>query len=237
MYPRDPHPSVSVVMCTLNEEKNLPHVLPRIPTWVDEIIIVDGHSSDNTVEVARKLRPSVRILYQTGRGKGDALKQGFAASSGDIVVTLDADGTYFPEEIERFVRAIIKGYDFAKGSRFLEAQHVCMPLRRKLGNKILVWTANLLFHTNYTDICSGYYAFRRTSIAGLGLTSDGFEMEQELFVKAAQKLRVVEVGHSYGRRTYGVSKTRELRQGIKDLAWIVLLRVRGLCSEQMQEST
>jgi len=228
MYPKSPYPKVSVIICTLNEEKNLPHVLPRIPAWVDEVILVDGHSTDRTIEVAKKLRPDVKVLYQPNRGKGDALKYGVAASKGDIIVTLDADGTYPPEEMPRFVQVILQGYDFAKGTRFMGTKPTCMSAHRRLGNKILAWTANLLFSTRYSDICSGYNAFLKEAFRRINLASDGFEMEQELFVKIAKiKFKVAEVPHSYTSRIYGASKTQDFRQGIKDLLWIISLR---LCS-------
>ena len=84
-------PVVSVIICTLNEEANLPHVLPKIPDWVDEILLVDAHSEDATVEIAKQLCPRIRVLYQTGKGKGDALKLGINEAKGEIIVTIDAD--------------------------------------------------------------------------------------------------------------------------------------------------
>src|SRR5687767_2799244 len=107
-------PAVSVVIPTLNEAKNLPLVLGEIPAEY-EIVIVDGWSTDGTVEVARELRPDARILRQRRKGKGDALARGFAAATGDIVVMLDADGSADPAEIPRFVEALVAGADFAKG--------------------------------------------------------------------------------------------------------------------------
>ena len=80
-------PKVTALICTLNEENNLPHVLPKIPDWVDEVLLVDGHSADATVAVARKLCPAINILYQPGRGKGDALKYGIGNATGDSAVT------------------------------------------------------------------------------------------------------------------------------------------------------
>src|SRR5437868_14684742 len=106
--------SVSVVIPTLNEAENLPHVLPRIPDWVDEVLLVDGHSTDRTVEVARELRPDIRIMMQEGRGKGAALRTGFTAASGDLIVMLDADGSTDPAEIPAFVGALLAGADLAK---------------------------------------------------------------------------------------------------------------------------
>jgi len=227
MYPKPPYPKVSVVICALNEEKNLPHVLPKIPNWVDEIILVDGRSTDRTVEVARELRPDIRVLYQPNKGKGDALKYGVKHAKGDIIVTLDGDGTYPPEEMHKFVEAIIKGYDFAKGTRFIGVKPLHMQAHRRLGNKILTLVTNLLFSSKYTDVCSGYYSFSRKAFQKVRLVSDGFEMEQELFVKIAKlKLKVAEVPHTYRRRMYGASKTRDFKQGIKDLLWIISLRFR-----------
>jgi len=108
-----------VVIPTLNEARNLEHVLPALPEALHEVILVDGGSSDDTLEVAQRLRPSIRITRQTRSGKGNALACGFAACSGDIIVMLDADGSADPDEITRFVDALVDGADFAKGSRFL----------------------------------------------------------------------------------------------------------------------
>lgn len=110
-------PFISVIIPTRNEAQNLRHVLPHIPPMVNEVILVDGHSTDNTIAVARQLRPSIRIIKQAGRGKGDAIRAGIAVSTGDIIVMLDADGSADPGEIPRFVKALMSGHDFAKGSR------------------------------------------------------------------------------------------------------------------------
>jgi glycosyltransferase involved in cell wall biosynthesis len=228
MYPKLPHPKISVVICTLNEAKNFPHVLPYIPEWVDEVVLVDGHSTDGTVEVAKRLRPDVKVFYQPNRGKGDALKYGVNKARGDIIVTFDGDGTYDPAEMYKFVDAILQGHDFAKGTRFADKVPLHMSAHRRLGNKILALTANLLFGSRYTDICSGYYAFKREAFRKINLTSDGFEMEQELLIKIVKmKLKVAEVSHSYKMRRYGASKTKDLTQGIKDLLWIISFRIRS----------
>ena len=112
-------PTVSIVIPALNEGKNLPHVLPKIPTWVHEVILVDGNSVDDTIAVAKSILPDIRIITQEKRGKGIALRTGFAAAEGDIIVMLDADGSMDPAEIPAFVSALLVGADFAKGSRFL----------------------------------------------------------------------------------------------------------------------
>src|SRR5579863_9465555 len=100
-------PSITVIVPTRNEAKNLPLVLPRIPEWVDEVILVDGNSSDDTIAVARELMPDIVVIRQSRKGKGDALRLGFAAARGDIIVTLDADGSADPAEIGDFVGALL----------------------------------------------------------------------------------------------------------------------------------
>ena len=221
------YPRISVVMCTLNEEFNLPKVLPRIPHWVDEVILVDGHSTDNTVRLAKTLRPDVKVLIQKGRGKGDALKHGFQAATGEIVVTLDADCATDPEEINGFINALMQGYDFAKGTRLKFGRPNHMRYHRWFGNRILVVFANLLFQTNYTDLCSGYNAFWKIKMQEIDLDSLGFEMEQELYVKLKKKkIRVVEVPFTERRRQSGSSKVSDFKQGFKDLFIILNERLR-----------
>ena len=223
----DNYPSITALICTLNEEANLPYVLPKIPNWVDEIILVDGHSTDQTVEVAKGLRPEIKLFYQSGKGKGDALKCGFKHANGDIIVTLDADGTTDPEEMPKFIEPLLNGYDFAKGSRFLN-NRPNMPLHRQFGNWVLVTTANILHGTRYTDICSGYNAFWKRAIEKVSLSSDGFEMEQEMNVKIKRAgLKVIEVPCQDQGRYGGTSKTQDLKQGLIDLITIIRERFRG----------
>src|SRR6266702_3715498 len=111
-------PKITVVIPTLNEARNLPHVFSRLPQGLHEVIVVDGYSTDDTLETARKLRPDARIVMQNRRGKGNALACGFAAATGDIIAMIDADGSADPAEIPKFVRALTDGADFAKGTRF-----------------------------------------------------------------------------------------------------------------------
>jgi len=221
------YPSITVIICTLNEEQNLPYVLPKIPEWVDEILLVDGHSTDRTVEVAGELKPDIKVLYQPGAGKGDALKYGIEQANGDIIVTLDADGTTDPEEMPKFIEPLLNGCDFTKGSRFLNSQP-SMPLHRRFGNWVLVTAANLLYGARYTDICSGYNAFWKRAIEKISLSSDGFQMEQEMNVKIKKAgLRVIEVPCQDRGRLGGTSKTQDLRQGLIDL--IIIIRERFRC--------
>jgi glycosyltransferase involved in cell wall biosynthesis len=208
-------PRVSVVIPAMNEAANLPYVLPRIPPWVHEIVLVDGHSTDSTVEVARRLRPDIRVACQEGRGKGDALRYGFAQSCGDIIVMLDADGSTDPHEIPAFVGTLLAGADYAKGSRFLTGGGTTdMSVVRRLGNWGFVRAVRFLFGGAFTDLCYGYNAFWAHVLPKLELDCDGFEIETLMNVRALRAgLRVAEVPSFEAPRVHGVSQLSTFRDG------------------------
>lgn len=216
-------PTVSVIIPTLNEAENLPHVLPRIPDWVDEVLLVDGHSTDGTMEVARKLRPDIRIVMQEGCGKGAALRCGFAAATGDIIVMLDGDGSTDPAEIPAFVGALLAGADFAKGSRFLQGGGTAdMPFYRKLGNWCFVQIVRRLFGGSYSDLCYGYNAFWKQVVPRLNLDGDGFEIETVMNVRALRAgLKVVEVPSFESERLHGTGYLRTIPDGWRILKTIL----------------
>ena len=213
---------VSVVVPALNEAQNLRHVLPLIPSDVHEVILVDGRSTDGTAEVARSLLPHVRLVAQPGRGKGDALRAGFAAATGDIVVMLDADGSTDPREIPHFIEALMNGADFAKGSRFLRGGGTSdMQSYRRLGNASFVIMVRLLFGGRYTDLCYGYNAFWRRVIPLLALDGDGFEIETMMNVRALKAgLQVAEVASFEHERIHGTSNLRTIPDGMRVLRTI-----------------
>lgn len=218
-----PLPSVTVIICTVNEEQNIGHVLPGIPGNIDEIIMVDGHSRDRTIEVAKELRPDIKVLSQPGIGKGDAIKHGVRHATGDIVITIDADGETDPADIPRFIEPLRNGADLAKGTRFSRGCPPNMRWHRWFGNRVLARTCNLLSGSHYTDICSGYNAFWRDIFHQLDLRRNDFEMEQEMMVKARKKrLKVVEVAHLTRGRLHGTSKVNDIRQGFVD--WLIIIR-------------
>jgi len=222
-----PMQDVSFVIPTRNEERNLPHVLPYIP-FSAEVIIVDGHSTDNTVEVAGKLRPDARIVMQNGRGKGDALKQGFQLAGGDFVVTFDADGSFMPSEVYKFLNPLRDGYDLVKGSRFMAGGGTNdMPRLRRFGNRRLTRVANVIYGSHYTDLVYGFHAFRRQSLEKLNLYSDGFSLDAELYLKAAKVgLKVKEIPSFEESRIYGTGKLNSLRDGSRILKTIIRERFR-----------
>jgi glycosyltransferase involved in cell wall biosynthesis len=206
---------ISVVIPAMNEAENLPHVLPRIPASVHEVILVDGASTDDTRAVAQTLIPSIRLVDQQGRGKGAALRAGFAAVTGDIIVMLDADGSTDPAEIPAYVAPLLAGADFVKGSRFLQGGGTSdMTLLRRLGHAGLLATANSLFGGRYTDLCYGYNAFWTWVTPLLHLDADGFEVETMMNVRALQLgLRVVEVASYEADRIHGESNLRTFPDG------------------------
>jgi glycosyltransferase involved in cell wall biosynthesis len=215
-------PRVSVVIPALNEAANLPQVLPRIPGWVHEVLLVDGQSVDGTVQVARRLFPNIRVATQQGRGKGAALRTGFAAATGDIIVTLDADGSTDPAEIPAFLGALLAGADFAKGSRFLQGGGTAdMPFYRSWGNRLFVMLVRLLFGGQYSDLCYGYNAFWRRVLPRLALDGDGFEIETMMNVRALRaRLNISEVPSFEARRLHGMSNLRTLPDGWRVLQTI-----------------
>jgi glycosyltransferase involved in cell wall biosynthesis len=233
MQPTDPGPvdgaafppagcRVSVVIPALNEAANLPHVLLRIPGWVHEVLLVDGRSTDGTAEVAQRLYPAVRLVRQEGHGKGAALRSGFAAAGGEVIVMLDADGSTDPAEIPVFVREVLAGADLVKGSRFLPGGGTDdMSLVRRLGNEVFVALVRLLFGGHYSDLCYGYNAVRAAVLPRLHLDGDGFEIETMLNVRALRAgLRVAEVPSFEARRIHGRGRLRTVPDGWRVLRTI-----------------
>ncbi len=229
---------VSVVVPALNEERNLPYVLGRIPAGVDEVILVDGGSKDDTVAVARQVLPSIIVIDQTRSGKGNALACGFAACTGDIIVMIDADGSTDPAEIPRFIEALLDGADLAKGSRFRKGGGSHDITRfRKVGNYFLNLSVNVLFGTKFTDLCYGYNAFWRTAVkvmdlpdvdlpplpGGERLWGDGFEIETMINVRVASHgLRIREVASVEAARMHGLSNLNAFGDGYRVLRTILV---------------
>jgi glycosyltransferase involved in cell wall biosynthesis len=218
---------VSVVIPTLNEAENLPHVFTQFPAGLHEVVLVDGHSVDDTIEVARRLRPDIRVVVQARTGKGDALACGFSACSGDAIVMMDADGSTDPAEIPRFVAALADGAEFAKGSRSLPGGGSAdLTWLRKWGNRFLSLVVNTLYGTKYTDLCYGYNAFRASCLQSLLVDCPGFEVETLINIRIARLgLKVAEVPSYEGRRINGMSNLRPFRDGLRILRVIVRERV------------
>ena len=235
-----PWPKVTVVIPALNEARNLPHVFAKLPEGLHEVILVDGNSVDDTVATARRLRPDVRILTQNRSGKGNALACGFAAATGDIIAMVDADGSADPGEIPQFVRALLDGADFAKGTRFAPGGGSCDITRlRSVGNRVLSGMVNMLCRTKYSDLCYGYNVFWRRHVpvfgldvetdipvgSGARLWGDGFEVETLINIRIAQAgLKVKEVASYEHSRIHGVSNLNAASDGWRVLRTIAAER-------------
>ena len=231
-----PCPRVSVVVPTFNEAKNLPHVFSLLPEGLHEVIVVDGRSSDGTIEMAQSLREDVVIVRQTRRGKGNALACGFAAVTGDIIVMLDADGSADPREIPDYVAALVAGADFAKGTRFaLGGGSTDITRIRRVGNWGLNLIVNILFGTRYSDLCYGYNAFWTHCLTVLDLETgasadamhwgDGFEIETVINTRIAKAgLDIREVASFEHDRIHGVSNLNAVTDGLRVLKAIGIER-------------
>lgn len=226
-------------MPALNEARNLPHVFAQLPTDLHELIVVDGHSVDETIKVARALRPDVSIVRQSRRGKGNALACGFEAATGDIIAMVDADGSADPGEIPRFVAALTDGADFAKGTRFVAGGGSGDITRlRKAGNRGLSGLFNAIYRTSYTDLCYGFNLFWRKHVPVLCLDAvsppaddgewqwgDGFEVETLIHIRVAKSgLNVVEVPSFEHPRLHGVSNLNAPADGMRVLRTILVER-------------
>lgn len=229
-------PKISVIIPALNEAENLPHVFARMPPDLHEVILVDGRSADDTIAVARNLRPDVRVVTQTRTGKGNALACGFAAATGDVIAMIDADGSADPAEIPRFVTELVHGAQFAKGTRFSKGgRSDDITALRRLGNRLLTAVFNILYDKHYSDLCYGFNVFWRKHVHALALDphsqpkvgngrlwGDGFEIETLIHLRVAKAgLVVVEVASHEHSRIHGVSNLNAFSDGMRVLRTIV----------------
>jgi glycosyltransferase involved in cell wall biosynthesis len=219
---------VSVVIPARNEARNIGWVLERMPGMVDEIILVDGGSTDDTIAVAQEICPDIIVVPDNGLGKGDAMRVGAAHSRGAFVVMIDADGSMDPMEIERYLEPLATGADFSKGSRFMrDGGTDDMTILRWLGHKALLTLSNILYGARWTDLCYGYCAFRRSALQSLGLDADGFEIETQMVVRSARHgLRIAEVPSYELVRRSGESNLNTFRDGWRVLRTIISERLR-----------
>ncbi|MEY1677483.1 glycosyltransferase family 2 protein [Gordonia sp. ABKF26] len=214
--------TVSLVIPVRNEALNIGWVLEQIPKGIDEIIIVDGNSTDATIITARSCRNDITVVQQTGFGKGSALRTGFAYAVSDIIVMMDADGSMAPQEIPHFLHFLDNGFDFVKGSRFMGGGGSLDITRfRRLGNQGLLAFFNSLYRTDLTDLCYGFCAFHRRYLDLLDLEATGFEIEAEMTVRAVQAgLRIAEVPSVEMPRRTGYSNLHAVSDGRRVLGTV-----------------
>ena len=220
--------SVSVIIPTLNEAGNLPYVLNTVPTWVHEVILVDGRSRDDTERIALVLHPEMRIVRETRPGKGAAMKTGLEAAKGDLLIVLDADGSMDGGEIGRFCAALLAGADYVKGSRFAPGggSSDITPFRR-MGDGGICLILRLLFGASYSDATYGYIGIWADRVEDLRIDTDGFEIETLIGIRARRaRLKTTEIACFEGHRIHGTSNLSALRDGLRIMRAIVIERLR-----------
>ena len=220
-------PLLSVVMPVYNERATIDEIIERVtevPMRV-ELIVVDDCSKDGTREHLVDLQRQygfTLLLQERNQGKGAALRRGFAAVTGDIVVVQDADLEYSPEEFPMLVELIVEGRaDVVYGSRFL-GRHRVFLFTHYLGNRLLTLLTNVLYNTMLTDMETCYKVMRREVLTGMDLKSNGFGIEPEMTAKIFKRgFRVYEVPITYDGRSYEEGKKIGWKDGVVAL-WVLL---------------
>jgi len=225
---------VSIVIPVFNERETIGELLSRVaraplPAGISrELVVVDDASSDGTRDRLHELAraadsPFVLLEQEVNRGKGAALRRGFAAATGDVVVIQDADLEYDPNEYPALLAPILEGKaDVVYGSRFLGGPHRVLLYWHYVGNKALTTFSNVFSNLNLTDMETCYKVFRRDLLDGMKLRSDRFGIEPELTARFAQRrARIYEVPISYHGRTYAEGKKIGWRDGFVAI-WTIL---------------
>jgi glycosyltransferase involved in cell wall biosynthesis len=215
---------LSVVIPVFNEARTIREIVARVRAVpLDmQLIIVDDCSTDGTSDALRdleRLADVVVVRHERNRGKGAALKSGFAVASGAMVVVQDADLEYDPAELPKLVRPILDGKaDVVYGSRFVGGDsHRVLYFWHSVGNRVLTLLSNVFTNLNLTDMETCYKVFRREIVQGITLEEDRFGFEPEITAKLAslEGVRIYEVGISYAGRTYAEGKKIGWRDGVR----------------------
>jgi len=216
--------SITVIIPCLNEEQGVASVLKHLPDFVDETIVVDNNSTDGTFEVARSL--GAKVIREEVRGYGRSYKRGFAAATGDIIVTLDGDHSYPADALSYLIEAFLHlKVDFLNASRFPVRDAAAMSFKHKLGNLILSTAMSLLFFRWVRDSQSGMWVFRRAILKHMNLESDGMAFSEEIKIEALKNpdIRFGEISIMYSSRL-GEIKLNPWRDGFHNLLFLVKKR-------------
>ncbi len=218
---------ISVVIPCYNEEDGVRHVVEGMPKCVDEIVVVDNNSTDRTAEVARSL--GARVVFEKTAGYGAAYKAGLPAATGDIIATLDGDGSYPSDAIQPLVEQLLdRKLDFISGCRFPLKNPKAMPFTNQVGNTVLTLAMFVLFGKPVRDSQSGMWIFRREILKDLRLTSDGMPLSEEIKIEALmKKLKFEEVHIEYLERI-GDVKLRKWKDGWENLVFLARKRFGGV---------
>lgn len=205
--------SVSIIIPTKYEAEGLDSVIKSVKKYADEIIVVDGHSNDGSKEIAAKNK--VKFFLDHGKGKGDGVRLGLKIAKGEVVIIFDSDGSPDAHDIPKLFKEIEKGADMVITSRRTggssDFQMTPNGIVRTFGSDLMAYLVNKKFKTNFSDVLYNFRAIRKNTINKLHLTSDGFDIEQEMLVKALQNgLKVVEIPSREKARGWGKSKLKTL---------------------------
>jgi glycosyltransferase involved in cell wall biosynthesis len=217
---------VTVVIPCLNEEEGVRQVLEELPSFVDEVIVVDNGSTDQTASVASRL--GAQVVNELNRGYGRAYKTGFSKATGDIIVTLDGDHSYPADALSYLLEAFMHcRVGFLSASRLPTLSPDSMSLKHKLGNRILSLTMSILFLRWISDSQSGMWIFRRDVLKHMNLTSDGMAFSEEIKIEA---IRHREIGFremfiNYSQRV-GEIKLQPWRDGFANIVFLFRKRLR-----------
>lgn len=217
--------TISVVIPCFNEEEGIAHVLQNMPEYVDETIVVDNNSTDGTAEVAQGL--GARVIHESRKGYGSAYQAGLPAATGDIIATVDGDGTYPADAIAPLIDEMLAGgLDFISASRFPLQDPNAMRSRNVLGNLILTWTTRILFMRWIADSQSGMWIFRRSCLRWVCPRETGMAFSEEIKLEAirSSQVRFGERPVAYYERI-GETKLFTWRDGFLNLAFLFQYRV------------
>ena len=215
---------ISVVIPCYNEEEGVQHVIKGLPDCVDEVVVVDNNCTDRTAEVAKAL--GARVVFEGRKGYGAAYKAGLPAAEGDVIITLDGDGTYPSEQIPELVDYLVDNkLDFISATRFPLQNPKAMNFSNKVGNSVLTVAMLLLYGNPIKDSQSGMWIFRSRVLPQLVLTSDGMPLSEEIKIEAIRHkdIAFAEYPVNYHPRV-GEVKLEKWRDGFRNLAFLVKKR-------------
>ncbi|MDA2915372.1 glycosyltransferase family 2 protein [Nitrospinae bacterium AH_259_B05_G02_I21] len=220
--------NISVVIPTKNEEKTVGEVIEGVKPFADEILVVDGHSTDKTRDIAKSY--GVWVTLDNGKGKGDAIRLGVKEATGDVLVFIDADGSHDPRDIPKLIGPILEDQaDHVGGSRMLGGSEELFGklelFARQAGNAVITIGINWVCKVHITDSQNGFRAIRRDVALGLELQENMATIEEEMIIKTLRRgYRYVEVPTHEFRRKHGDSKINIWRDGYRFVyAWLKYL--------------